>query len=99
MTHAFTIPAGHASLDGHFPGHPIVPAVVLLAEVMSLLESETALPASAWTLTSAKFLMPVAPGTPLHLDLDAATAGVQRFAIRGPQGLVASGSLAPGAAA
>jgi 3-hydroxyacyl-[acyl-carrier-protein] dehydratase len=32
-----TIPAGHPCLPGHFPGRPIVPAVVLLDEVRALL--------------------------------------------------------------
>ncbi len=31
------IPADHPSLEGHFPGHPVVPGVVILDEVASAL--------------------------------------------------------------
>ena len=57
----FTIPAGHPSLAGHFPGQPIVPGVLLLAETFALLRA--AYPGFAVTgLEQAKFLRPVSPG-------------------------------------
>lgn len=31
------IPAEHPSLTGHFPGHPVVPGVVIIDEVMALI--------------------------------------------------------------
>ena len=91
------VPAGHPALEGHFPGRPIVPAVVLLAEVMAAVESSTSLAADTWTLSSAKFLAPVMPEMPLTLELTQDAGGTQRFEIRGAQGLVASGALARGA--
>jgi 3-hydroxyacyl-[acyl-carrier-protein] dehydratase len=37
----FRVAAGHRSLEGHFPGNPIVPGVLLLDHVMSLLHCQT----------------------------------------------------------
>ena len=31
------IPAEHPALTGHFPGHPIVPGVVIIDEIMTLI--------------------------------------------------------------
>ncbi|MFZ2650402.1 MAG: AMP-binding protein [Burkholderiaceae bacterium] len=64
----FTVPAAHRALPGHFPGHPVVPGVVLLAEVM---EAALALPELAARIgpqpriAVVKFLAPVTPGTPV----------------------------------
>lgn len=91
---SFAIPAGHPSLEGHFPGRPLVPAVVLLAEVLAAVESDTSAAPQAWTLSSAKFVAPVTPGMPLSIVHEASPTGGRRFEVRGPEGLVASGALA-----
>lgn len=69
----FTVPAEHPALPGHFPGRPIVPAVVLLESVLD------ALPARGqWTLRSvlkAKFLQPVLPGESIELRIELADSG------------------------
>jgi 3-hydroxyacyl-[acyl-carrier-protein] dehydratase len=56
----FSVPAGHPALPGHFPGHPIVPGVVLLDHALGLIR--TALPdGEVPALSSAKFLAVVRP--------------------------------------
>ncbi|RKU02753.1 beta-hydroxyacyl-ACP dehydratase [Burkholderia sp. Nafp2/4-1b] len=96
---AFTIPADHPALPGHFPGHPIVPGVVLLDHAIAALGASLKRPLDTWRLASAKFLSPVAPGEPLDLAFDAAAGGAIRFTLRAGARDVATGVLsAPPAA-
>ena len=90
---ALSIPADHPAFAGHFPGRPIVPAVVLLAEALAAIEGESSGVRGPLTLTNAKFLLPVGPDTPLTLS-HRATANGWQFEIRSGEQLVASGLLA-----
>ncbi|MBA9898007.1 acyl-CoA synthetase family protein [Burkholderia cepacia] len=89
----FTIPADHPALPGHFPGHPVVPGVVLLDHAIHALGTALNRPLHAWRLGSAKFLSPVAPGEPLDLAYDVAASGAIRFTLRAGARDVASGVL------
>jgi 3-hydroxymyristoyl/3-hydroxydecanoyl-(acyl carrier protein) dehydratase len=94
MKQALTIAADHPAYAGHFPGHPLLPGVVLLAEALAAIESHAPAQGNAWVVESAKFLMPVLPGTRLTLSHDALESGAVRFEIRSDAGLVASGVVA-----
>ena len=95
----FTIPADHPALPGHFPGHPIVPGVVLLDHAITAIGAALNRPLHAWRLGSAKFPSPAAPGEPLDLTFDAAASGAIRFTVRAGRRDVATGVLsAPPAA-
>lgn len=94
------VPDTHPALPGHFPGHPIVPGVVLLDRVMALAMAVTGAagdtcPAQGWQVSQAKFLSPVGPGETLHFKLVCQPAGQIRFTISGPGRDVACGSLTP----
>lgn len=39
MEHDFTIQEEHASLKGHFPNNPVVPAVVILDEIINIVKT------------------------------------------------------------
>jgi 3-hydroxymyristoyl/3-hydroxydecanoyl-(acyl carrier protein) dehydratase len=90
-----SVPRDHAAFAGHFPGHPILPGAVLLAETLAAIEGASGRAPTEWTLSSAKFLEPVAPGTALTLAHDLRASGAIRFEIRSAAGVVASGTLAP----
>lgn len=88
---ALDLSSDHPSFDGHFPGRPILPGAVMIAEALAAIERSTARPVSGLVLSTVKFFGVVAPGTPLTLRLEDAANGAIRFEIRSPRELVASG--------
>lgn len=93
--HRFTIEAAadHPAFEGHFPGHPVLPGVVLLAEVIAGVERCLGLPMDRLTMKVAKFHAPVAPGS--RLDVELVPGNDIAFSISCGGARVASGSLAP----
>lgn len=68
----------HPTADGHFPGNPIIPGAVLLAEIVSAIAAEHP-GAICRHIASAKFLHPVRPGEALAIDWDDSGNGDVRF--------------------
>ncbi|MBH0200458.1 MAG: hypothetical protein HP497_13780 [Nitrospira sp.] len=83
----------HPSLAGHFPGHPVVPGVVLLDEVLSIVREASGAAQSVTGLPLVKFSSPLRPGevVTIHVDLDGATGAA--FSCRVETRLVASGTV------
>ena len=79
----------HPAFAGHFPGRPIVPAVVILAEVIAAVGKDR-----DWSIAQAKFLRPVGPGESLLLRHEPGDTQV-RFEVRSGEHVVATGALAP----
>lgn len=94
MESALHVPADHPAYAGHFPGRPILPGVVILAEVLASIAAATGRSESSWRISSVKFLHPVIPGTPLTLSHES-DEGAIRFEVRSPSDMVATGTLSP----
>lgn len=71
--HRFTVTGDHPALAGHFPGRPIVPGVVLLAEVLDAVAVRTGMTAP-WRLHRVKFMALLPPGEDVTVTLDASSS-------------------------
>jgi len=88
------VPVDHPSFPGHFPGRPILPGVLLLAEVMEALrELGDATAAAGCEIASAKFLSPVLPGDELTITLQASSSSGWRFDVHAGERRAATGSI------
>ena len=88
-----TIGADHPSLAGHFPGHPVVPGVVMLGEIMKAIREMTEERIEFVGMPSAKFLSPLNPEEPLTVRIDQQGDGTMEFTCTTGPRLIASGCL------
>ena len=83
----------HPSLAGHFPGHPVVPGVVLLNEVLETLRHGSATSLVVTGLPMVKFSSPLRPGEVVKIHVDEEEAGQATFSCQGDARLIASGAI------
>ena len=86
-----SIPAGHPSLPGHFPGRPVVPGVVLIDAVRVALTSQQ----PGWrliALPNVKFMSPLLPEEPFSIHLQGEAPRL-RFRIQSGERLLVQGQL------
>lgn len=69
----------HAAAQGHFPGNPIIPGAVLLAETLQVVQVESGCAWGACRIRSAKFPHPARPGDRLRIELSGSGASQLRF--------------------
>ncbi len=76
-----TIPADHPCLPGHFPGRPIVPAVIILDAVRAIMEDRHPT-ASLVAIDHCKFQDFVLPDQPFKVRLTVSDGSIFDFTCR-----------------
>ncbi|MGY1425991.1 hypothetical protein [Lysobacter sp. A289] len=95
----FVIPPDHPSLPGHFPGHALVPGVVLLDRVLDAVElMQPGLELGGLRLPRVKFLQPLLPGQTARVELTRLEPAGWRFQVLRGDTVLARGDLTTGAA-
>jgi len=80
----------HPAIPGHFPGHPVVPGVLLLAHVHAALVGRCG-PLRLTAIPQVKFLAPLAPGEPCTIEFTRTTGREAHFECRTRERVVARG--------
>lgn len=88
-----SIGLNHPSLAGHFPGHPVVPGVVLLQEVLSVVSHNVSAELVVTGLPMVKFASPLKPDELVTIEVDQEKNGLITFSCRVDQRLIASGII------
>ncbi len=70
MQHVAKIDLDHPSLEGHFPGQPIVPGVVILDEIIKAFNREQDATCKIQKIPFVKFLLPLQPGAQIVFTFD-----------------------------
>ena len=93
----FSVPVDHPCLPGHFPGEPIVPAVLILDLSCELLRRLEPALGMLHEVRSAKFTRPVRPGDTVRVSATGA-GGLLRLNCHTGEGLAVQAQLLFGAA-
>lgn len=86
-------PADHPAAQGHFPGNPVIPGAVLLAEVLRAIEAGPGLGVESFRIVYAKFPAPVRPGDRVAIEFSRSADGAVRFTCRVGARVVLMGGL------
>lgn len=89
----WVVAADDPAFAGHFPGHPIIPGVLLLDFAVRALPVPPIAAHGPWRISSAKFQSPVGPGEELVCSFETRPNGSIDFRVHSAARLVASGSV------
>lgn len=87
------IAAGHPALPGHFPGHPVVPGVVLLDKVIESLSRHVGGPVRALGFPAVKFLAPLQPEQEFDVTFSTGRSGQAGFEVSRGDTRLAKGTV------
>ena len=89
----FIIDPSHPSLAGHFPGNPIVPGVVILAEILELIGESLGPSFMLSKIPTVKFHSPLRPNEQLQLTFDILPDHLVTFSCQVGSRRIASGQF------
>jgi 3-hydroxyacyl-[acyl-carrier-protein] dehydratase len=69
----------HPAAQGHFPGNPVIPGAVLLADTVRLIEAARGVSLAPYRIRRAKFPHPARPGDEMLVQFTDSAAGAIRF--------------------
>lgn len=85
----FTVEGDRACLDGHFPGHPIVPGIVILEHVGHAVARRYS--GRITRIVRCKFVAALYPDQSCRIELMPGASARMQFSCSGPDGCVAHG--------
>lgn len=85
------IPHDHPTLPGHFPGHPLVPAVVILDHVINAFEEQSGIELKAFNFSQIKFLVPIFPGDEFAIAFEEKRPGLIEFKVSSDKNVYTKG--------
>jgi 3-hydroxymyristoyl/3-hydroxydecanoyl-(acyl carrier protein) dehydratase len=88
-----TIANDHPALAGHFPGHPVVPGVLVLDEVIETLRHHYGQGLVVTELPAVKLSSPLKPEEPLMITIETEDSETAAFTCRVGGRVIASGSV------
>jgi 3-hydroxyacyl-[acyl-carrier-protein] dehydratase len=88
------IPTNHPAFAGHFPCTPIVPGVVLLDEAIQVITADIGLAATAWQISTVKFLSPLKPGESVIIEYEQHDNSTVKFEVLDGSRQIVIGSMA-----
>ena len=86
------IPSTHPSLEGHFPGHPLTPGVVILDYVVSGLISQLQ-GVSLGGIPQVKFLRPLLANVEVTVTYHLKSENLYRFSCECNSAVISSGQI------
>ncbi len=89
----FVVAPGHPALDGHFPGDPIVPGVVLLSFVLRAARACLGNDIVLVQLPRVKFAAPLRPGEHFTIRIERGAHGEAKFSALRDATCIALGRL------
>jgi 3-hydroxymyristoyl/3-hydroxydecanoyl-(acyl carrier protein) dehydratase len=87
------IAASHPALPGHFPGHPVVPGVVLLEAVVAALPQHAGATMRVTGFSVVKFLAPLLPEHEFEVVFNTKRPGQMMFEVVANGEKLATGTL------
>ena len=88
-----TVTKDHPALSGHFPGHPIVPGVIVLDEVIETLKHRYGEGLVVTGLPAVKLSSPLKPEEALVITIEPEDSATAAFTCRVGNRVIASGSV------